>query len=406
MDNSLLQLVDFGAARIASVKMDHKRSIVQELRVDDRLQIILGARGVGKTTCLLQFAKGYLDTNTAVYLSLDDGYFGADNLIEVVDDLRLEGYTHFIFDEVHRYKNWSQQIKVAYDRYPSLHFLLTGSSVSKLSEGDADLSRRAIRLSLEVLSWREWMLLNQQMVLPKYTVRELIKNAERYSEEITSLIKDPVKSFRAYMRRGCYPYALENQDETRYLQRLRTSAMTAIDVDVVPAGNASTETARKLKRLLVLIAAGSPYTININTVANQLATSRNQVYQMLDLLEGARLIRRLWMSGKTPKTLAKPEKIYLNNPNLAHALAVSDVGHLRECAFITCTQPLGDLFSGGEVWASNYADFEIDTIHFEVGGSSKKNKQIQGLKRAYRVLDGEPKAFSNVIPLYLFGCLS
>lgn len=346
---------------------------------------------------MLQYGASRLLPAKTVYLPLDDPYFTGTSLLDAVHLLRDRGIRNFLLDEVHRYPNWSRDLKVAYDRYPDVRLVATGSSVSDLTRGDADLSRRAIVHTLNGLSWREYLRLTGAADLQSVDLKSIVTDAADVVALVTAAVESPVASFGEYLRVGYFPFFLE--DDVGYLPRVRQAALVAIDLDLANAADVTAETVRKLKRLLSLIAAGVPYVPNLNTVAQQLGTSRKQIYRLLDLLEQAMLIRRLWSRGRSPKGLAKPEKIYLDNPNLAHALADADIGNLRETAFVAAVQPHHEIGSGKGV------DFAVGAFSFEVGGPNKTRRQGGDIPDAYRVLDDTELAYGDVLPLYLFGLL-
>ena len=399
----LPQVVDLVArnrAIIDEVELRHRRSVVAQLHEGRRLQVILGARGVGKSTALRQFAKLSLPPSQTALLSLDDLIFSADTLVDLGTALHDAGYRFLLLDEVHRYANWSREVKILYDRFPTYRITVTGSSITSLNRGDGDLSRRAARFTLRGMSWREWVAFAEGSTLPHPTLAELLTDAGDYVAEVRRQVASPVASYKAYLRDGYFPYRVEEPESAVYLQRVRAAAHLAIDLDIATTAELRPETTHKLKRLLSLIAGGSPYTPNMSTIAQQIGTERRQVYRLVEFMEEAHLVRRLWAAGQTPKTLAKPEKLYLENTNLSYALGNADVGNLRETAFLAAVS------ESHEVTASRHGDFRIGDTDFEVGGPSKTRKQLARAPKGYRVIDDVEVAGGDRVPLYLFGLLT
>jgi len=400
MDDQLSHLLELGRRRIARVATKHQRDLVEELTPRLRLQIILGARGVGKTTALRQFAKLKLPDELVAYLDLDDLHFAEHRLIDTIDLLYESGYRHVMLDEAHRYAQWAREIKNAYDRYDDLHLLVTGSSMSSLVQGDADLSRRARWYTLHVLSFREYLKLSRGVSLPSASLVDIREYTNDIVEGTLARLREqslaPLPLFAEYLKQGAYPFVLE--DAAAYHDRLRRACHTTIDLDVAPAGSLTHESVHKLKRLLELLASSVPYRPNVSNIERQIAADRKQVYRLLDLLEKAALIRRLWTAGRSPTTLRKPEKIYLDNTNLAYAFGTVDVGNLRETAFLMMTAGQRDVVAG------KTADFEIDGEEYEIGGRSKSRRQLPS--GGYRVIADVTSPYAeDVLPLWTFGLL-
>lgn len=384
---------------VGRTSLTHQREVIERLLPERRLQIILGARGVGKSTLVRQFARRHLPPAATAYLSLEDLVFDENTLFDVVAYLYDKGIRYILLDEVHRYREWSRELKLLYDSYEDLRVVVTGSSVAALTRGDFDLSRRAVRFRMPGLSWREYELLVHGHRLPRVGLADVVERPGELTAEVLSTVRAPVARYANYLRTGYFPFCLEEDVEEFYLQRVRSAAMLAIDQDVVLSAGIRAETAHKLKRLLGLVASSVPYTPNLSTVAQQLATDRGSVYQLLSLLEQSLLVRRLWAPGATPKTLAKPEKLYLQNTNLAAALGPVDKGTLRETAFAMNVSERYD------VRASQRGDFAVEGYEFEVGGARKKRQQLKGSPNGFRVVDDVEAGGGDRLPLYLFGLL-
>lgn len=361
-----------------------------------RLIGIRGARGTGKTTLLLQQMK---DMEQAVYMSLDDIYFSSHSLRETVEALRMRGYNQFYLDEVHKYPDWSRELKNLYDYYPDLKIVFTGSSIIELGKLDVDLSRRAVLYDLPGLSFREYLFLTGIHAGAAYPLNTLIEEHQTISRELCQSFR-PFAHFETYLREGYYPYFLEGRQH--YLQRLRQVIKLVLETDLAQAEGARVQQVQKLARLLKFLAESTPFKPNVLNLSRHLELDRATVMRYLLHLENARLIGTLHVRGGGLSSLQKPEKVYLDNTNLAYALQENEPveGSLRETFFFNQVSAVV------ETSAPDSADFLVANRYlFEVGGKGKKRRQLLGTQDSYLVLDGIEAGTADQIPLWLFGFL-
>lgn len=377
------------------------RYLYHQINWDNRLIAIVGARGVGKTTMLFQRIKlEYpLGSREVLYASLDQLWFTTNTLLKLADQFYLNGGKVLFLDEVHKYPNWSQEIKNIYDLYPDLKIVFTGSSMLDIFRGRSDLSRRALKVTLYGLSFREFIQYEHNIELPTLTLNEIISNHVAIATSIASKIK-PVALFKEYLKYGYFPFYKE--DREGYLQRLLETINTIIEVDIPANINIELATIYKIKKLFAIIATLVPFTPNISQLAAKVETTRPSLLAYLEALEKAKALLLLNKQAQGLKRLAKPEKIYLSNTNYAYALDQSnlDIGNLRETFFYSQLQVKH------KVTYSNITDFIIDeAYHFEIGGKTKGEKQISSLTNAYIAKDDIEVGYANQIPLWLFGLL-
>ncbi len=373
------------------------RYLWKEVDWSQRLILLLGHRGVGKTTLLLQQMKS--DPTKSIYLSLDDYYFEEIRLIEVVSALYDLGYRSFYLDEIHRYVHWSKELKNVYDDFTDSKFIVTGSSILEISKGQADLSRRAVVYPLLGLSFREFLLLEEKIDLQVVALEEMIRNHTAISADYLDHF-DVKTSFKNYLNYGYYPFYREGKRV--YHQKLQETTNLVIDSDITPFEELNYTTVRVMKKLLYVISQSVPFIPNISKLAEKMGVSRNTILKLLDILDKAQLLSLLHTSTEGVSMLQKPEKIYLQNTNLAYMFAHEspNVGNIRETFF------LNQLQVKHQVTAPKYGDFMVDSTYvFEVGGTSKTSKQIQGVPNAYLAIDGIEGGVGNRIPLWLFGFL-
>lgn len=391
------RLIKLSERKIASVKTDFKRFIYNKIEWKQPLILIKGHRGAGKTTLLLQKAKE--SRQESIYLNLDDIYFETYRLIETIETLYDKGYRHFFLDEVHRYRYWSKDLKNAYDNFTDIEIVATGSSILEVNKGNADLSRRVVSYYLPGLSLREYLTLEHQIDFSVYQLKQITDN----HHEIASAINDKVdilKAYHEFVQYGYYPFFKEGKKV--YSQKLREISNLVLDVDIAPFEELSFSTVRNMKKLLFIIGQSVPFIPNITKLAEKLNVSRNTVLKILDLLSQARIISLLRRETKGISFLQKPEKIYLQNPNLSFTFSSNqtDAGNLRETFFFS------QMEVQHEITSSRFGDFTVDDQYtFEIGGPTKTATQIKGVPNAYIAADGIKSSSGKKIPLWLFGFL-
>lgn len=394
--NNMKRLIEKSKRKVDQLKENHHRSLYHQIDWNERLIMLLGHRGAGKTTMMLQRLKQ--DVEKGMYLSLDDFFFETHRLVEVIDHFHKEGYRRFYLDEVHRYQNWSKDLKQIVDDYGDVFLIATGSSILDVSKGSADLSRRAVVYQLQGLSFREFLLLAHGITLPILQLDELLTNHQEISSNLTDQFSWE-SDFKNYLKYGYYPFFKESKQS--YFGKLEKTAHLVIESDITPFEGLNYKTIHSLKKLLFVISQSAPFIPNISKLSTRLEIPRNTLLKLLDILDQAKLIKLLKSGTKGISYLQKPEKIYLENTNLIHLFAQNkpNIGSLRETFFFN------QLNYEHQVATSRFGDFMVDDQYtFEIGGPSKGLKQIKGIPLSYLALD--IKAGTNKsIPLWLFGFL-
>lgn len=384
-------------AKIARVSLNVQRYLIHQIDVNNRLIAVKGARGAGKTTLLLQFAKLKLPLQSTLYVSLDHIYFFDNKLYDLAKQFAQFGGTHLLLDEVHKYPNWSREIKLIYDNFPELTVIFTSSSMLEIYKSESDLSRRAITYYLKELSFREFIMFETKKVFQPYSFTEILENHNAFATELLNEIK-PLPLFEKYLKTGVYPYYKEN--ESLYIQKLQNTINLIIEIDVNAVEDLQYDTLVKLKKLLITVASSAPFTPNITKLSEKVGVSRNMLVHSIKILERAGLVNELYKDVSGIGVLTKPEKLYLNNSNLMYALAKenTNTGNVRETFFLNQFKGLY------EINLSETADFMVDkTYTFEIGSKNKTRKQIADTKNAYVAKDGVEIGVANIIPVWLFG---
>lgn len=386
--------------KINNTNTGFKRYLYDKVDWSDRLILIKGARGTGKTTLLLQYLKNTFGTSDeALYVSLDDLWFTNNRLVDLAREFTGLGGKYLYLDEVHKYPNWSQEIKNIYDDFPGLNMVITSSSALQIFNQRFDLSRRAVEYDLMELSLREFIQLKYGQVFAPFKFEQVISDHVSLSLQITEKIK-PLKLFKEYYSFGNYPYFLENPDN--YHQRLMTTINTILESDLPAILNIDYSSVVKLKKLLYVIATSVPFKPNISELSQKTGIARDTLLRYLDHLQQAHLILMLQSHKGGNSIFSKPEKIYLHNSNLMAALSENNLnpGTVRETFF------LNQMMSIGTVSYSEIGDFLFRNQYlFEIGGKNKTRKQLKGFPEAYIIADDIETGYKNKIPLWVFGFL-
>lgn len=392
------QLLRKSRQKIQNTPLEFKRYLYHKINFNNRQISIIGSRGTGKTTLLLQIAASRQDKMT-LYVALDDLFFTDTTLYHLAEDFEKQGGELLLLDEVHKYPGWSRELKLIYDDFPALQVIFSSSSILDIYKGESDLSRRTISYVLKEMSFREYMLFHHQIELAQISLESLLKDHETISLNLTKKIK-PLKYFSAYKKHGAYPFF--NGNEQEYYQQIKNIINLILEVDLPAVKPLEYSNIAKIKRLLYVLAVNVPFTPNISKLSEKTGLSRNALVQALQLLNRAELINILYKQMKSISILNKPDKIWLNNSNLSYALSDSepDKGNLRESFFISQMNALHNIS------LAEKGDFMLDNKYiFEVGGKNKSQKQIKGLKNAFVVKDNIETGVLNIIPLWLFGLL-
>ncbi len=364
------------------------RYLHRQINWDTRMFSIMGSRGTGKTTLLLQHIKKNLDINKSLFVSADDIYFTENRLFYLAEDFVKYGGKHLIIDEIHKYYDWSREIKMMYDFLPELQVIFTGSSILDIYKGQADLSRRVINYTMHGLSFREFIAMKTGKEYKTYSLEQVLNHKVKISEK-------PLPLFKEYLETGYYPFFVEEN----YLERLKNIINITMEVDIPTYTGMNISTARKLKQLLYIIAQNVPFKPNVTKLGEHIGAHRNKVGEYLIFLERAGMINRLMTHNRGSRGLSKIQKIYLNNTNIGTAIAShnQNIGNIRETFFFNQT------LVNHNVISSEKSDFQIDDMIFEIGGKNKKQTQIKDAKNGYIVKDDIEYGIGNIIPLWAFG---
>lgn len=376
-----------------------ERELERKINWNARLISVRGSRGTGKTTLFLQHIKKTFSNNLnkVLYVNLDNIYFSNNTLVELAEKFASRGGTHLFIDEVHKYENWSKEIKNLYDDFPELHIAFTGSSLLEILNGRADLSRRTLVYELTGLSFREYLSLIKAHDFPIFTLEEILKNNEQISAEIASKIK-PFEFFDDYLSFGYYPYFLEGKDD--YFNRLNETLNMILEVELPMLRSLEIAYIPRIKKLLAVIGESAPFIPNITQLAAKIGISRQTLLIYLKYLEDSKLINQLYKKSRGLSVLEKPENILMENTNLIELFngENANTGSRRE------TFVLNQLLHSHKVDFSEESDFFVDSKYtFEVGGKNKKRKQIQEIPDSYIIADDIEFGTDRRIPIWLLG---
>ena len=386
------KLYELYVKKLKTVSTDFVRYLYDRINWDSQLIVIMGARGVGKTTMVLQRILMTNAKKESLYISADNTFFAGNTLYDIATKFSQEGGKVLYIDEVHKYQDWSKEVKMMYDFLPDLKVVITGSSILELIRGtDADLSRRAIRYKLEGLSFREYLNFSFGLNIPAYSLEDILNGKVELPEEV----KYPLAHFKEYLTKGYFPFF--KQDD--YYQRLENVINQTMEVDIPAYARMNVSTARKLKQLLYVISRSVPFKPNFTEIGRAISSDRGTVADHMVYMEKSALIRQLNFAPDGMDLVQKVDKIYLGNTCFIYALADEnpEIGNIRE-TFFYCAMCVNH-----KVTSSPAADFIVKGHTFEVGGKSKKQKQIKNVNDAFVVKDDIENAYMNIIPLWTFG---
>ena len=386
---------------LKEVSSKYRRYLYKTIDFDSQMIGIVGARGVGKTTLLLQYLQELKENNES-YKSL---YFSYDyptnvdiKLIELVEEFTKIGGEYLIIDEIHKYDNFSLDLKAIYDFYPKLNVIFTGSCATSIYNSQADLSRRVVLYYMNGLSYREFLELKLGLNLPSFSLEEILQNHIKITDSLSEKFL-PLEHMQEYLTFGYYPFYFKDQNQ--YLRQLNAVINQTIDIDLVNLGLVKQSFTNKLKKLLLIISESNPFELNITKVAANIEVSRNTLYAYLQHLDKGGLVNIVGSSKKGISKLSKPEKLYLNNTNIFYTFATeSKIGTIRETFFVSQLKHLHTI----EI--SDKGDFVIDKRYtFEVGGEGKSFHQVKEIKNSYLIIDTDSTENQYKIPLWLMGFL-
>lgn len=376
--------------KLKNIPVEFLRYKYNQIKWESRAFGLVGPRGVGKSTMLLQYIKQNLDTKDTLYVSADNLYFAEHKLVDLADSFVKMGGKHLFIDEIHKYEGWSRELKQIYDSYDDLQIVISGSSILDIYKGMADLSRRMPIYEMQGLSFREYLRLFHGIDVPVYSMEDILTH-----KAVINGIEHPLPLFHDYLKRGYYPFGRDAEFEIELMQVINQT----MEIDIPMHIKANVSVGRKLKSLIMVVSKSVPFKPVMQKLADVTGISRNDIPDYLIYMERAGMISQLRNVTGGLRGLGKVEKLYLDNTNLIYALAPehADIGNVRETFFMNQTRVCNDVRS------SDISDFEIDNKVFEIGGRKKGQKQIENASDGYIVKDDIESGYANVIPLWAFG---
>lgn len=386
------QLFENFRRRLHDTPIDLVRYKYGEIEWNGHALGLVGPRGVGKSTMLLQYIKKNLDLNDSLYVSADYLYFASHTLVDLADRFYKMGGKHLFIDEIHKYEGWSTEIKQIYDSYSDLQLIISGSSILEITKGMADLSRRVPIYEMQGLSFREYLHLFHGIRMDVVSMENLLNH-----EYAIPGVEHPLPLFHDYLRRGYYPFG---RDAAYDMELMQVVAQT-MESDIPLYLNTNVSVGRKLKQLLMVVSESVPFKPVMQKLADVTGINRNYIQDYLKYMERAGMIAQLRDAVGGIRGLGKTEKVYLDNTNLIYVLSPkrADIGNVRETFFMNQMRVVGD------VTCSPVSDFMMDGMTFEIGGRKKGQKHISDVKDGYVVKDDIETGYANVIPLWAFGLM-
>lgn len=386
------QLFEYFKRKLHDTPTDLIRYKYEEIEWGGHAFGLVGPRGVGKSTMLLQHIKTQLEVKDTIYVSADHLYFTSHTLVELADRFYKMGGKHLFIDEIHKYDGWSTEVKQIFDSYSDLQLVISGSSILEITKGMADLSRRVPIYEMQGLSFREYLHLFHGIKMDVVKMEKLLQH-----EYDIPGVEHPLPLFHDYLRRGYYPFG----SDAAYDIELMQVVVQTMESDIPLYLNTNVSVGRKLKQLLMVVAESVPFKPVMQKLADVTGINRNYIQDYLMYMERAGMIAQLRDAVGGIRGLGKIEKVYLDNTNLIYVLAPkrADIGNIRETFFMNQMRVIGD------VMCSPVSDFLVDDMTFEIGGRKKGQKQISEVSNGYVVKDDIETGYANVLPLWAFGLL-
>lgn len=389
-------------ALLRATGMNIVRSFMDDVNWDAPMLCIRGPRGVGKSTLLRQYVKMHYEPGSeeVLYCSMDWVYFSQHSMLEIAEKFYKRGGKLLIFDEVHKYAQWSSEVKEVAETYPNLQIVLSGSSLLRLLDGDADLSRRCRGYDMPGLSFREYLRFYKGIVLPASSLEDILEAPNKLAAKVNDVCR-PLQHFHDYLKYGYYPFYLTNPIDYHVL--IEQTVNYVIDVELPQLKNVNPSNCRKIKALLCVLSQQVPFDVDVSKLATMTELQRNTVLEYLNHMKSAKLLNLLFSDLLSVKKMQKPDKIYLENPNLLYALATAPVqiGTARECFAVN---QLG--YAHKVEYGKTQGDFKVDgKWTFEVGGEKKRFDQIADLPNSFVLADGIEMPHGKKLPLWMIGFL-
>lgn len=386
------QLFEYFNRKLIETPIDLVRYKYVEIEWRGHALGLVGPRGVGKSTMLLQYIKMNLDVKDTLYVSADHLYFASHTLVDLADRFYKMGGKHLFIDEIHKYEGWSIEVKQIFDSYTDLQLIISGSSILEIAKGMADLSRRIPIYEMQGLSFREYLHLFHGIKMDAIDIEKLLQH-----KYVIPGVEHPLPMFHDYLQRGYYPFG---RDVAYDIELVQVVAQT-MESDIPMYLNSNVSIGRKLKQLLMVVAESVPFKPIMQKLADVTGINRNYIQEYLMYMERAGMIAQLRDAVGGIRGLGKTEKVYLDNTNLIYALSPkrADIGNVRETFFMNQMRVVGD------VMCSPVSDFLVDDMTFEIGGRKKGQKQISEVTNGYIVKDDIETGYANVLPLWAFGLL-
>jgi len=394
-------------------KKEYVRYFLKVNPLKNRFSIIVGQRGVGKTTAMIQHVisayRNDIFTNKALYIQADHFLVGSLSLYEIAEQFYNLGGEMICFDEIHKYPNWSAELKSIYDTFPKLTIVASGSSALEIYRGSRDLSRRAVVLRMFGMSFREFIEFELGIDLKSSGLDDITRNHQRIADSIITSVEKKGKKvlalFKSYLEHGYYPYFREYKNRELFYLTLEQNVHTTLESDLIAIyPSLSGNSVKKIKKLLTIIASSVPFTPDLKKLKSMLDVGDERTLKTyIRYLEDAGIILTVSKGGRGLRQLEKPEKIYLNNTNLIHAISAgmsAEIGNMRETFFLNVTGAFHKVSSPA------HGDFLVDGKYvFEIGGKNKDFSQIRDIKKSFLAIDNIEIGIGNKIPLWVFGFL-
>ncbi len=377
-----------------------RRFLYNEIHLKDKLIGIIGGKGVGKTSLLLQLMKNKLGRDgKALYVRLGDIYFSSNSLLEFARGFYNRGGHYLFVDDLHKCPRAIKEIDNIRIEIPDLHLVFASSIVIEDRNYLGRLIDDLVLYKLPGLSYREFLEFKYQYAFPRIQFDELIELNRSPGSAVLNRIR-PLQYFEEYLMEGYYPFRRSTHWD--FFHTLMDSLNENIERDLPAFYNIDYQSVVKIKSLVSVIAQDGPLKPNIEKLADSCGTTRDSLLKFLTYLFEARIIISVKNCKDGASYSTKPNRLFLNNSNLIQAICLTP--QLSPAVYETFL--MNQLQYNHKVHSTNEGVLIVDDEYpFDLEWRTISSKKYISYGESYSINEGIDSQIGTRIPLWMFGFL-